>query len=104
MKSFGNKFEDFMCDCTVTTFTILDLFKKKCLVGTDINSESDNVLGFIIPYTKVIIYSCRYENKINLDDVYLKRYETEAYNETFKMTLPVFLSDWANFPPVMVHE
>ena len=79
-------------------------FIEFCLFGTDINSGSDNVLSLIKPYTKVIIYSCRYENKINLDDVYLKRYETEAYNETFKLTLPVFLSDWANFPPIMMHE
>ena len=78
--------------------------KKEFLFGTGINSESDNVRGLIIPYTKVIIYSCRYENKINLDDVHLKRYQTEAYNETFKLTLPVFVSDWADFPPVMMHE
>ena len=77
--------------------------EKNVLFSTDDNFKSG--LDFIILYAKYFIYNCRYE-KIKpqlcaFRKELKKRYEIEAHNQKLKLTLPDFLSNWADYKPII---
>jgi hypothetical protein len=105
--AFWNELEDFIrvhCDNVHN----LKFNEQIILFGTDKNLKSDNVFDFILLCAKFFIYRCKYEKVKPTVSIFRKelkkRYEIEVYNQKLNMTLPVFLSRWAYFRPMITLE
>ena len=94
---------------TVKMSITSNLMKKTILFGTDINFKSDKFLDFMVLSAKLFIHSCRLKKIISKDYAHSekelkKRFQIEAYNQTLKLNLPVFLLEWAIYKPIIMLE